>query len=109
LEKVAGYGGLRHGEAVIAGMRAALALSTIRGTLPNDARDDADAHLAAIPIPDFWRDLDAGAVIEATRGDKKRHAHGTQFVLLDAIGSARLHDGVQPDDLRTALAEIGLS
>ena len=109
LENVAGYGALRHGEAVIAGMRAALALSAIRGTLAKAARDDADAHLAAIPIPDFWRSLDAGAVAEATSGDKKRHADGTQFVLLDAIGSARLDDGVRPDDLRTALAEIGLS
>ncbi len=48
-------------------------------------------------------------MIEATRGDKKRHATGTQYVLLDAIGSARLHDGVQPGDVRAALAQIGLS
>ncbi len=109
LEKVAGYGALRHGEAVIVGMRAALALSVSCGTLPDDVRRDADAHLAAIPVPDLWRELRADAVIEATRGDKKRHARGTQFVLLDAIGSARLHDGVQPEHLRAALAEIGLA
>ncbi|HEX3465129.1 MAG TPA: 3-dehydroquinate synthase, partial [Candidatus Elarobacter sp.] len=109
LEKVAGYGALRHGEAVIVGMRAALALSVMCGTLPETVRADADAHLAAIPVPELWRQLRADAVIEATRSDKKRHAGGTQFVLLDAIGTARLHDGVQPEHVRAALAEIGLS
>ena len=38
IEKVAGYGTLRHGEAVIVGMRAALALSVARGALDDAAR-----------------------------------------------------------------------
>ncbi|MDB5027295.1 MAG: 3-dehydroquinate synthase [Candidatus Eremiobacteraeota bacterium] len=109
IEKVAGYGTLRHGEAVIVGMRAALALSVTHGGLDDGARAEADAHLAGLPVPAAWREIDATAVIEATRGDKKRHAGGTQYVLLDAIGSAHLHDGVGLDDVRTALAGIGLS
>jgi len=108
LEKVAGYGALRHGEAVIVGMRAALALSTARGFLDEAVRADADAHLASLPVPNLWRALDPAALIEATRGDKKRHAGGTRFVLLDAIGSARLDDGVDVEDLRAALAQIGI-
>lgn len=108
IEKVAGFGTLRHGEAVIVGMRAALALSVARGTLDDGARADADAHLAALPVPAAWRSLDATAVIEATRGDKKRHAGGTQYVLLDAIGSAHLDDGVRAQDVREALAGLGL-
>ena len=108
LEKVAGYGTLRHGEAVIVGMRAALALSVARGHLDAAAATEPDAHLAALPVPDAWRDLDPAAVVAATANDKKRHAHGTQFVLLDDIGSSRLDDGVTPDDVRTALAGIGL-
>jgi 3-dehydroquinate synthetase len=64
--------------------------------------------LAALPVPDGWRDLDPLAVVAATANDKKRHAHGTQFVLLEDIGSSRLDDGVTPDDVRTALAGIGL-
>jgi len=109
IEKVAGYGTLRHGEAVIVGMRAALALSVACGILDDAARADADAHLAQLPVPAQWRELDAAAVIDATSGDKKRHAHGTQYVLLDTIGSARLHDGVRPGDVRAALAAIGLA
>jgi 3-dehydroquinate synthase len=109
IEKVAGYGTLRHGEAVIVGMRAALVLSVAHGGLDEATRADADAHLDALPVPADWRGLDAAALVEATRGDKKRHAGGTQFVLLDAIGSARVHDGVGPEDVRAALAEIGLT
>jgi shikimate kinase/3-dehydroquinate synthase len=108
IEKVAGYGALRHGEAVIVGMRAALALSANRGTLHGDERAAADAHLAGLPVPAEWRGLDAGAVIAATRGDKKRHAGGTQFVLLDRIGGARIDDTIRDDDVRAALTEIGL-
>ncbi len=55
IEKVAGYGALRHGEAVIVGMRAALALSAQRGSLDADERARADAHLAALPVPAVWR------------------------------------------------------
>jgi 3-dehydroquinate synthase len=108
IEKVAGYGALRHGEAVIVGMRAALALSVARGHLDEAARAEPDAHLAALPVPETWRTLDPAAIVAATASDKKRHTHGTQFVLLDAIGSSRLDDGVRPEDVRDALAGIGL-
>jgi 3-dehydroquinate synthase len=109
IEKVAGYGTLRHGEAVIVGMRAALRLSTARGTLDRAVRDEADAHLASLPVPSDWQRLPADAVAAATRNDKKQHARGTQFVLLEAIGRARLDDGVGPQELHGALADIGLT
>jgi 3-dehydroquinate synthetase len=108
VEKVAGYGTLRHGEAVIVGMRAALALSAARGALDAADRDAADAHLASLPVPAGWRELDVEAVIAATRADKKRHAAGTLYVLLDRIGSARLDDTIRSEDVRAALAHIGL-
>jgi len=108
LERVAGYGALRHGEAVIVGMRAALAISARCAALDEREREDADVHLAGLPVPESWRDLDAEAIVAATHSDKKRHAGGTQYVVLDAIGSSRLHDGVTDDDVRAALREIGL-
>ena len=108
IEKVAGYGALRHGEAVIVGMRAALALSVARGRLAASLAVEPEAHLASLPVPDTWLRLDPEAVVAATRGDKKRHAGGTQYVLLDAIGHAELDDGVEAADVRAALAGIGL-
>lgn len=109
IEKVAGYGTFRHGEAVIVGMRAALALSAARGALDRDDRDEADAHLAALPVPPAWRTLGVDAVIAATQSDKKRHASGTQYVLLERIGRARLDDTIRGEDVRAALAHIGLT
>jgi 3-dehydroquinate synthase len=108
IEKVAGYGTLRHGEAVIVGMRAALALSAARGALDGAERHEADLHLASLPVPPAWRSLDPEAVVAATEGDKKRHASGTRYVLLDRIGSARLDDTIRGEDVRAALAQIGL-
>jgi shikimate kinase/3-dehydroquinate synthase len=108
LEKVAGYGTLRHGEAVIVGMRAELALSVARGHLDDAVRRPVDHHLATLPVPNVWRSLDPEAVVDATRADKKRHAEGTQFVLLDAIGHAYVDDGVSMGDVRAALASVGL-
>ncbi len=108
LERVAGYGTLRHGEAVILGMRAALRLSVARAHLDEAVHEEADAHLAELPIPGAWRKLRAREVAEATRADKKRHAGGTQFVLLDAIGRARLDNGVDRAQLDAALAGLGL-
>ena len=55
----------------------------------------------------MWRSLDPEAVVDATRADKKRHAEGTQFVLLDAIGHAYVDDGVSTGEVRAALASVG--
>jgi len=107
LEKVAGYGTLRHGEAVIVGMRAELALSVARGHLDDAVRRPVDHHLSTLPVPNVWRSLDPEAVVDATRADKKRHAEGTQFVLLDAIGHAYVDDGVSTGEVRAALASVG--
>ncbi|MBV9440576.1 MAG: bifunctional shikimate kinase/3-dehydroquinate synthase [Candidatus Eremiobacteraeota bacterium] len=108
LERVAGYGTLRHGEAVIVGMRAALALSVVRGLLQAGEARQPDEHLASLPVPDDWRKVSADEVLAAAAGDKKRGARGTRYVLLEAIGRARLDDGVGERDVRSALAQLGL-
>ncbi|HMD01376.1 MAG TPA: 3-dehydroquinate synthase [Candidatus Baltobacteraceae bacterium] len=108
IEKVAGYGRLRHGEAVILGMRAAIALSSARGLLAEAAWRRIDEHLAGLPLPALWRELDGDAVAAATQHDKKRHARGTRYVLLEDIGSARLDDGVELPAVRRALEGIGM-
>ncbi len=109
LENVAGYGVLRHGEAVIVGMRAAVALSAARGHLR-----DADAHaierfLRAIPVPDTWQRYSARSIATATKHDKKRGAKGVRFVLLDRIGRTVDDDGVSQDQLLGVLRHIGFS
>ncbi|WP_412063696.1 3-dehydroquinate synthase [Rubrivirga sp. IMCC45206] len=98
IEREAGYGTLTHGEAVALGMRAALHLSAslAAGAVAADlgpfaAADDLVARLSP-PAPA----LDPDRLTAAMASDKKRTASGLRFVVLDAVGSARLADGVPP-------------
>jgi 3-dehydroquinate synthase len=103
LEKTCGYGALRHGEAVVLGMRAALALSRERG-LPAALADRIDAAVAAIPTP--HPALDADAVVAATASDKKRKAGRLRFILIRDIAAPYIVDDVSEAAVRNALAAI---
>lgn len=109
LENVAGYGTLRHGEAVIVGMRAATALSSVRGHLDADTAHEIDAFLASLPVPSSWRGYAARDVAEATKHDKKRGAKGIRFVLLDRIGHTVSDDGITQAELTATLRSMGFA
>ncbi len=109
LENVAGYGMLRHGEAVIVGMRAAVALSAARGHLRDTDAHAIEQFLRTIPVPDTWQRYSARSIAAATRHDKKRSAKGVRFVLLDRIGRTMNDDGVSQALLLAALRHIGFS
>jgi 3-dehydroquinate synthase len=103
LEKSCGYGALRHGEAVVLGMRAALALSRERG-LPGAIADRIDAAVNAIPTPRPSAAPDA--VIAATASDKKRKAGRVRFILIRDIADPYIVDDVNEASVRSALAAI---
>lgn len=84
LEAEAGYGTLRHGEAVVWGMRAAVALSLMKAGLPQQDALDAGRFLASIPVP--RPEVDLGRVVARMRRDKKVRGGKIRFVLLKAIG-----------------------
>ena len=85
LESAAGLGVMRHGEAVIWGMRAALRLSVKRAGLSPSIALEADRFLADIPVPVPSR-LDPRRLVAATKRDKKARGGAVRFVLLRAIG-----------------------
>lgn len=85
LESAAGLGVLRHGEAVIWGMRAALRLSVKRAGLSPANALEADRFLAGIPVP-VPRRLDPHRLVAETKRDKKARAGAVRFVLLRAVG-----------------------
>ena len=109
LENVSGYGILRHGEAVIVGMRAAVALSVRRGHFPAKAAREIDAFLCELPVPSGWRTFSARRIAAATRHDKKRSTKGITFVLLDRIGHTVADGDVTKAELLAVLREIGFS
>ena len=103
LEKTCGYGALRHGEAVVLGMRAALALSRERG-LPPALAQRIETQVNAIPTPHPAASHDA--IIAATASDKKRKAGKVRFILIRDIGQPYIVDDVNEASVRAALTAL---
>ena len=105
LEKAAGVGKLRHGEAVIWGMRAALRLSAAFAGLPIADADAAEAFLETLPVP-VPRGLKVSALLEAARSDKKARAGRLRFVLLTRPGRPVVVDSVPDAAIRAVVKEL---
>jgi shikimate kinase/3-dehydroquinate synthase len=102
VEAAAGYGNLRHGEAVAIGLVAALHLSTRLTGLDEGLAGEISELLAAHGLPRSAPGLVPAAVLDAMRHDKKR-AHGAhRFVLLEGVGQP-VRDVEVPEAL---LAEV---
>ena len=101
LETVTGYARLRHGEAVGLGLLAALRLSGA-----GDLREQVRGLLAAAGLPTSIDGVDADAVVEATRRDKKRIGEEVPFVLCEAPGDVRHGAQIAPGEVLEAVAEI---
>jgi shikimate kinase/3-dehydroquinate synthase len=98
VEAAAGFGTLRHGEAVAIGLVAALRLSSQLAGLDRALADEVSELLAAHGLPRSAPGLAASDVLDAMRHDKKR-AHGAhRFVLLEGVGQP-VRDVEVPDDL----------
>lgn len=85
LESASGLGVLRHGEAVIWGMRAALRLSHRCSGLKASFAAEADRFLATLPVP-LPRRIEPRRLLEIARRDKKARGGRARFVLLRAPG-----------------------
>ena len=103
LEKTCGYGALRHGEAIVLGMRAALALSRERG-LPPAVASRIDALVRAIPAPQPLAAPEA--IIAATASDKKRKAGKVRFILIRDVADPYIVDDVTEASVRAALTAL---
>ena len=94
IESATAYAYYRHGEAVVLGMRAAVALSAVRRHCSVAFAAGVDAQLATVPVPAL-PPLDPETIADAVARDKKRSAGGaTRFVLLRAIGETVPDAGV---------------
>jgi 3-dehydroquinate synthase len=100
LEVSLGYGAIRHGEAVVLGMKAALYLSRKRCGLAKDSYDQVVELLDRIPVPDVH--LDEGLAGHMTR-DKKALGGKVQAVLISDIGKYHFEALEDTSELVTAL------
>jgi shikimate kinase/3-dehydroquinate synthase len=98
VEAAAGYGALRHGEAVAIGLVAALRLSTRLAGLEQAVADEVSELLAEHGLPRAAPAVSPSAVLDAMLHDKKRARGAHRFVLLQAVGRP-LRDVEVPDDL----------
>jgi 3-dehydroquinate synthase len=107
-ESLAGYGSLRHGEAVAIGMVHASRLAERLGRVDAAATARQVALLAAVGLPTR---LPAGCVfsvedvLDRMRLDKKTSGGSLRFVLPTRIGHVELVEGIAQRDVRGVLTE----
>ena len=105
LEAATAYRRYTHGEAVGLGTLCAARVSILLGMLPGESYERIRALLRRLGAPTEIRDVDTARIWDAMKRDKK-FIHGrNRFVLLDAIGKARVVEDVDTDVLARALDE----
>ena len=106
LERAAGFGRLRHGEAVAWGMEVAAHISVASGACRPEAVAPqhtllGDAGLLAAPPA-----IERAALLEAMRHDKKSRGGEPRWVLLRDIGRAEYGKVVDPSVVEASLAKV---
>jgi shikimate kinase / 3-dehydroquinate synthase len=106
LERVAGYGRLRHGQAVAWGMQVAARVSLLSGRCSPSAVEAQQSLLqdgGLLAAPPAVRGAD---LVEAMRHDKKARSGEPRWVLLKEIGQVEYGQPVEVSIVRAALTEV---
>jgi 3-dehydroquinate synthase len=101
------YGEMLHGEAISLGIRAALFLSERHTGLPRTASEKIIQLLQIFHLPLVLpARISTETILEKLARDKKFSAGAIRFVVLDALGSARVVNSVTTLDLREAIEHL---
>ena len=103
IEAVTGFSRYLHGEAVSIGMHVAGRISRDLGLLDDDELQRQQVLLRKFGLPETAPGLDADAVFDATRSDKKVHGGNIRWVLLHGLGNAVTRDDVPEAVVHRAL------
>lgn len=103
IEQAAGYGELRHGEAVAIGMRAAAHLSHIKLGLSLKEVHQIENAIAANHLPLDAKGLDLARVRRALGQDKKVRSGVIRWVLTPQIGEAVLSSDVSESEIESII------
>jgi len=104
IEAASGYGEWLHGEAVAAGMVMAAELSARAGALSREAAARVRALVAAAGLPVQGPRVALERYLELIGVDKKALRGRPRFVVLEAIGRARLREDLEERWVREAIA-----
>jgi 3-dehydroquinate synthase len=106
LEAITEYGTYQHGEAVLWGMRFALALSRVRGHLKTSEFLRAERFLSTLPVPPLPTQLGQARyyekMIDKMFNDKKVRDGKIHFVLLKKLGKTVSDSEVKRKDIDAA-------
>ncbi|GAB4319567.1 MAG: 3-dehydroquinate synthase [Candidatus Sumerlaeia bacterium] len=106
IETLAGYEGIKHGEAVAIGMSAACRIAEGMGLMCADAADRVRGLIAGVGLPCRQSlGLDTQALVECLFKDKKVRSGRLRFVLPVEIGRVVIRDDVPLDLVRAAIDE----
>jgi 3-dehydroquinate synthase len=105
LERLAGYGRVRHGEAVALGMVFAARVAEAVGIAAPGLADGHVRVLAAMGLPTGGVALDPAAVLAAMATDKK-HLGGLRLVLLRAVGQPVVVPAPEAEVLAAAIRSL---
>jgi 3-dehydroquinate synthase len=107
LEAATGHGPLGHGEAVVLGMRAAVAVSERLGRLNADEVQRVVQVLERFPRPPPVPRPEREAVRAALGRDKKAVAGKVRYVVLDAVGRGAVEPAL-PEELLSFAIDLAL-
>jgi len=103
IEAITKYTYLRHGEAVVLGMRTMNWLSQKLELLSKDEFDQIDNFLQRMKLPPTLPDLDPKTILQKTYHDKKVTDGVLNLVLLKEIGQAVIRNDVDEKSILAAL------
>jgi 3-dehydroquinate synthase len=106
LERAAGFGRLRHGEAVAWGMEVAAHISVATGVCRPEAVAPQHSLLSDAGLLAARPSIQRAALVEAMRHDKKSRAGEIRWVLLTDIGCAEYGKVVDPSVVEASLAKV---
>jgi len=108
IEKVAGFGGYLHGEAVAVGLAAAARLSHRLGLVDATVVARVEKVLVTHQLPMRLRkSMDRGALMAAMSSDKKVRAGRLRFVVMTGVGLSETKDDVAQADVAAVWSEVG--
>ena len=106
IEAATNYTRYRHGEAVILGALAVSEIAAQHGVLPADVRTRHDALWKRLGVPQGLASVEAEAILQRTRADKKRVGNTVRYILAEDIGRVDIYSDVSDEMALSAIHHV---